>query len=366
MLLTAGSVLLGLLNVTATLLIGRRRQAGWWIALAAQLPWSAYDIATSQYGFLLITAAALPVYLSGLRRLRAARREPPAGLGRAGRQSHPRARHTTDQGSQGPGRGTPLHRLDLLGYLSLRPAPIPPHHRSGATMPDHDAPAMPAAQLMNREQAARKALEPHGLTLVIFPAPDGADYGIARPGLPGAPMGRFPDLASVEEFAAALPAAPPAAGEEQEREWRENCPRCWYPILAPTEQSLLRRLLDHITYEHLLPAQPNAVEYEGAYRGMIRIEWPAANPASPYTALRGCLLTITDAVTGEPISTVTNADITIHADAARQVTAELTMLAGVDGEPLPDGKPAADGDGIRHGVYTYAVTEMTIRETRAR
>jgi len=76
MLLTAGSIILGLLNVTATLLIGRRNQAGWWLAIAAQAPWCAYDIVTSQLGFLLISAAALPVYLNGLR---AARREPPAG-----------------------------------------------------------------------------------------------------------------------------------------------------------------------------------------------------------------------------------------------------------------------------------------------
>jgi hypothetical protein len=361
-LLTAGSVLLGLLNVTATFLIGRRKQAGWWLALAAQVPWCAYDTITGQYGFLLITAAALPVYLSGLR---AARREPSAGLDVPGvKATLPCASH------HGPGKPRPGKRHTASPPRSTRipePAPGAHHHhpptRSGAVMLNPDAPTTPAAQLTDRERAVGKALEPHGLMLITFPAPYGANYGISRPGLPGAPMGRFLDLASVEEFTAGLPAAPPTAEEGQE--WQENCPRCWYPFLASTEQDLLRRLLDHITYEHLIPARSEAVEYEGAYRGMIRVEWPPANPASPYTALPGSLITITDAVTGQPISTVTHADITIRADAAARVTAELTMLAGLDGEPLADGAPIMGGEGIRQGVFTYAVTEMTVRETPA-
>jgi hypothetical protein len=229
-------------------------------------------------------------------------------------------------------------------------------------MLNHDAPTTTTgSKLMDRERAVGKALEPHGLTLVIFPA---GQYGVARPGDPDAVTGRFLNITAVELFTAALPAGPPP---EEEQEWRETCPRCWHPFTALTESELLRRLLDHITYEHLIPARhAEADGDEPDYRGMIRIEWPPPNQAA--AALRvvsGRGTAITDAVTGEPITTVSHADITIRADAADRVTAELVMFADLDGEPLPRGLPAPDGDGFRQGTFTFAVAEMRVQETPA-
>jgi hypothetical protein len=113
-----------------------------------------------------------------------------------------------------------------------------------------------ALETSYRESAAGKTLEPHGLTLVIFPAPGGGScYGVTRPGLPGGSMRHFQDLNHVEAFTACLTAGPPFPPAEAGQEWRENCPRCWHPFTASTEADMLRRLLDHITYQHLIPAQ---------------------------------------------------------------------------------------------------------------
>ena len=225
-------------------------------------------------------------------------------------------------------------------------------------MLNHDAPAWPAAALMDRERAVGKALEPHGLTLIIFPAGTGTSaYGVASPGT-GAVMNRFPGIDQVEQFTAAQRAGP-------DQEWRESCPRCWQPFLDSTEADMLRRLLDHITYEHLIPDRRGTPEDDTApaSRGVIRIEWPAPDLASPYAAMLGRLITITDAVTGEMITTVSYADITVRADAREQVTAELTMFTDADGEPLTGGLPVADNDGggFRQGTFTYVVAEMRVR-----
>lgn len=239
---------------------------------------------------------------------------------------------------------------------------------------DHDSfmPApgrTPAHDIDKRESAVSRALEPHGLTLVIFPAPGGGrSYGIARAGDPDAVIALFDDLGQAGRFTAELPGPPPPP-PTPEQEWAENCPRCRYPFTATTEADLLRRLLDHITYEHLIPARRDAClrDADGdehaapGYHGMIRIEWPPPNPVSPYTALPARLTAITDAITGDPISTVSS--IIVHADATGQVTAELTMLADQDGQPLTGS--IATGGGYREGTFTYVVHEMSVRETPA-
>lgn len=70
MTLALGSVLLSLLNIASAALIAERRRAGWLVALAAQIPWTWYDLWTRQLGFLLLTLIYVPVYLRGWRKAR--------------------------------------------------------------------------------------------------------------------------------------------------------------------------------------------------------------------------------------------------------------------------------------------------------
>jgi len=65
-----GSVLLSLLNLASAALIAEDRRAGWLVALAAQIPWTWYDLWTRQFGFLLLTLIYVPVYMRGWRRAR--------------------------------------------------------------------------------------------------------------------------------------------------------------------------------------------------------------------------------------------------------------------------------------------------------
>jgi hypothetical protein len=101
------------------------------------------------------------------------------------------------------------------------------------------------------------------------------------------------------------------------------------------------------------------LEEPDAYRGVIAIEWPPPNGASPYSSMPGCLVSVTDALTGKPIMTCTK--IIVHADAGALVTADLTMFADADGEPLLDGEPVIDGDGFRTGVFPFLVSEMRVK-----
>lgn len=66
-LLTAGSFALALVNLTVMWLLSRKHPAGWLLGITAQLLWVPYDVATAQYGFVLITCAAVPVYVRGWR-----------------------------------------------------------------------------------------------------------------------------------------------------------------------------------------------------------------------------------------------------------------------------------------------------------
>ena len=70
MTLALGSVMLALLNLASAALIAERRRAGWLVALAAQIPWTWYDLWTRQLGFLLLTLIYVPVYVRGWRKAR--------------------------------------------------------------------------------------------------------------------------------------------------------------------------------------------------------------------------------------------------------------------------------------------------------
>lgn len=99
---------------------------------------------------------------------------------------------------------------------------------------------------------------------------------------------------------------------------------------------------------------------DDAYRGVVIIEWPAPYGTGPYSAMHGGGAAITDAVTGALLTTVSRAVIT--ASPQNLVTAELTMLADADGEPIPDGLPVVEGGEIRTGTFTFLVTEMRVRD----
>jgi hypothetical protein len=98
------------------------------------------------------------------------------------------------------------------------------------------------------------------------------------------------------------------------------------------------------------------------YRGVIAIEWPAPARPGPYGAMAGRKVTVTDLVTGKPIMTCSGADVTVHAAANELVTADLTLFAGADGEPLLDGEPVLDEDRSEwvSGVFPFLVGEMRV------
>lgn len=68
MVLIVGSVILGLLNVLGMYLMRYRWRWGCYLGIGIQVPWTVYDILTRQYGFLLITIVAVPVYVRMLRK----------------------------------------------------------------------------------------------------------------------------------------------------------------------------------------------------------------------------------------------------------------------------------------------------------
>ena len=76
--LALASVLLSLLNLSSAALIAENRRAGWIVALAAQVPWTWYDLWSRQPGFLLLSLVYVPVYLRGWRRWGARPRHTPA------------------------------------------------------------------------------------------------------------------------------------------------------------------------------------------------------------------------------------------------------------------------------------------------
>lgn len=102
-------------------------------------------------------------------------------------------------------------------------------------------------------------------------------------------------------------------------------------------------------------------ETAGDYRGVVIIEWPAPYGVPPYSALIGRACTVTDAVTGKPILTCTR--VVVRASMDEIVTADLTVLADADGNPLLDGEPvvAPCGREFLTGTFPFAVSEMRVR-----
>ena len=98
------------------------------------------------------------------------------------------------------------------------------------------------------------------------------------------------------------------------------------------------------------------------YAGVIVIEWPPGAGTGPYHVMSGTGVNIKDAVTGKAVNTCMSADITVRVAGWGMVTAELTLFADADGDPILDGEPVeADGE-ILTGVFPFLVSEMRVRQ----
>lgn len=90
------------------------------------------------------------------------------------------------------------------------------------------------------------------------------------------------------------------------------------------------------------------------FAGNIVITW--LQPSSS-GILPGWGITLTDAVTGEPIQTVTAFRVVLHANAQDLVWAECDMFA------TPDGKPAYEAPAMGPpliGTFPFLVKEMRV------
>jgi hypothetical protein len=104
-------------------------------------------------------------------------------------------------------------------------------------------------------------------------------------------------------------------------------------------------------------------ETVAAYRGVIRIEWPASHRPGPHGCMLGRAVSVFDAASGELITTCSHADIVIHADVDALVTADLTLFTDEDGEPLLDGEPVAKDSEFLTGTFPFLVGEMRVRQS---
>jgi hypothetical protein len=109
-----------------------------------------------------------------------------------------------------------------------------------------------------------------------------------------------------------------------------------------------------------MTTEPQAGAEPGQYRGVIIIGWPAsANAGSPYASMVARKTEIADALTGKPIRTCTG--FTVHGDMDALVTADLTLLADADGEPLLEGKPVLKDGEVITGTFPFIVSEMRVQ-----
>jgi hypothetical protein len=109
-------------------------------------------------------------------------------------------------------------------------------------------------------------------------------------------------------------------------------------------------------------------EEAGGYAGAIIVEWPGP-PKHGVGAIAGRAVTIYDAFSGdEPhgshVTTVSSADIVIHAEAEGLVTADLTMFADEAGHPVFDGKPHFRDGEVITATFTFLVADMRTQAAR--
>lgn len=111
-----------------------------------------------------------------------------------------------------------------------------------------------------------------------------------------------------------------------------------------------------------MTAGPQDAPEPEPFRGVVVIEWPAPCGVPPHSALIGRACTVTDAVTGKPITTCSA--IRVRADVNEIVTAELILFADANGNPVLDGQPVLDPSGreILAGTFPFAVAGMKVRQ----
>jgi hypothetical protein len=105
------------------------------------------------------------------------------------------------------------------------------------------------------------------------------------------------------------------------------------------------------------------VEVQPACRGHVIIEWPRPPRNSLWPQpIPGFAILVLDGLSRKPILTVSRVEV--HAEASGLVTADLTLWAGPDGEPLTDTSVMyRRGDEIVTGTFRYLVSEMAVRES---
>ena len=94
------------------------------------------------------------------------------------------------------------------------------------------------------------------------------------------------------------------------------------------------------------------------FEGRVIITWP--EPVNG--AIHSASIAIADADTGEPI--VSAMAVTVYATLDGPIVAEMTMLTGEDGKPLPAGAPVvtAEDGSFRQGTFRCLVAEMRTAE----
>jgi hypothetical protein len=96
------------------------------------------------------------------------------------------------------------------------------------------------------------------------------------------------------------------------------------------------------------------------FAGVIIIEWLKPRAARPDSVMYAALTVISDAVTGKPITTCTN--LTVRADMGGPVTADLTLFADDDGNPIYDGNPHVREGKVITETFSFVVSEMRVRQ----
>jgi len=99
-------------------------------------------------------------------------------------------------------------------------------------------------------------------------------------------------------------------------------------------------------------------ERPSQFDGTMIVTWPRPRAGM----VHGWDVSLADAATGDPITTVTGFTTRIHAVAGDLVWAEVTMFADAEGRPLLSGRPVLDpgpeGGEILTGTFAFLVTEM--------
>ena len=67
-LLLFGSIFLGVVQTIGLWLVARQRRSGWLLTAAVGPPWAAFNVATGQYGFLVLGVASFIVSVRAFRR----------------------------------------------------------------------------------------------------------------------------------------------------------------------------------------------------------------------------------------------------------------------------------------------------------